>query len=206
MLEQPVYRLEDVDQVRRILHEHSWMTLVSALPTGPVVSHAPVLLEPEGEGGIVVVSHLARADAALHELGKHEIVLIAQGENGYISPSFYVGSPYAPTWNFIVVHLHGRPELLDADRTYAVLDRTVERYESGRAERFQLDAIDEYAHQIAPYTSGFRLVATRVVAKAKLSQDKPLADRLGVVHALESDDVHRNPPLAEQMRLLGALE
>jgi len=208
MLEQPEYRVEDVGQIRRLLHEHSWMTIVSALPHGPVVSHAPVLLEPADTSGpdIVVVSHLGRDDAALHELGDHEIVLIAQGPNGYVSPTFYAGRPYAPTWNFVVVHLHGRPELLTPEETYAVLDRSVEHYEAARAERWRLDSVAEYAHQIAPYTTGFRLTASRVVAKAKLSQDKPMVDRLGVVRSLESDAVHGNRELAAQMWQLGALD
>lgn len=201
MLEQPVYRLEDVVEIRRLLDEHSWMTVVSALPTGPVVSHAPILVD-ESADGIVVVGHLARADADLHELGQHEVVVIAQGHHGYISPAFYTGGPYVPTWDFVVVHLHGRPQILGPDETYTILDRTVDRYESARTSPFRLESVAEYAHQIAPYTTGFRLVPTYIAAKAKLSQEKPLADRVSVLDGLETDKVHGNPALAAQMRSL----
>lgn len=205
MLEQPVYRLEDVEQIRRLLDEHSWMTVVSVLPTGPVVSHAPILVDDSADG-VVVVGHLARADGDLHELGQHEVVVIAQGQHGYISPAFYVGGPYVPTWNFLVAHLHGRPQILSPEETYGILDRTVDRYERARTSPFRLESVAAYAHQIAPYTTGFRLVPTRVVAKAKLSQEKPQADRIGVVRGLETDDVHGNAALAAQMRSVGGLE
>lgn len=205
MLEQDIYRLEDVEKIRRLLDEHSWMTVVSALPTGLVVSHAPILVEDSADG-VVVVGHLARADADLHELGRHEVAIIAQGQHGYISPAFYAGGPYVPTWNFLVVHLHGRPQILGQDETYAILDRTVDRYERARNSPFRLESVAAYAQHIAPCTTGFRLVPTRVVAKAKLSQDKPRVDRIGVVHGLETDNVHGNPALAGQMRSLGGLE
>ena len=202
MLEQPVYALADVDQVRALLAQHSWVTLVSHLPTGLVVSHAPVLVE-ETPTGVSVVGHLARADADLHELGRHDVVVIAQGPHGYITPDWYVGGPYVPTWNFVVCHLHGRPDLLSAEQTYDVLSRTVDQYEQARPTPFRLAEVAPYAQQLAPHTTGFRLVPDRIVAKAKLSQDKPPPDQAGVLQGLETDQVHGNPALAAEMRAHG---
>jgi len=202
MLEQPIYSLEGADQIRSLLAQHSWVTLVSHLPTGLVVSHAPVLVE-EQKSGVTVVGHLARADADLHELGRHDVVIIAQGPHGYVTPAWYAGGPYVPTWNFVVCHLHGRPELLSAEQTYDVLGRTVDHYEQDRPEPFRLTEVTPYARQLAPHTTGFRLVPDRIVAKAKLSQDKPPVDQAGVVHGLETDEIHGNPALAAAMRAHG---
>lgn len=205
MLEQPIYRLEDQARIRRLITEHSWVTLVSHLPTGLAVSHLPVLLEADQEQ-LSLLGHLAATDAEFHDLGQHEVVVIVQGEHGYVSPAFYSGGPYVPTWNFIVAHLYGIPQVLGPAETYDVLDRTVQIYEHVRPAPFALDSVDEYARSIAPNTTGFRLTPSRVVAKAKLSQDKPRADRVGVVHGLERDPFHANPALAAQMRDLGVAE
>ncbi|MEY9845537.1 FMN-binding negative transcriptional regulator [Streptacidiphilus sp. MAP5-3] len=200
MLEQPLYALTDPDELRSLIAGRGWATLVSAVPDGaPVVSHVPVILDPDRDDA-TVLGHLAREDAELHELGRHRTVLVFEGPNGYISPSFYESGPYVPTWNFVVAHLHGTPEILSPDETYEVLDRTVDHFEAARPTPWRLPEVEEYARRIAPGTTGFRLTPSRVVAKAKLSQDKPHETAQNVVNALRRDeDVHRNPALAEAM-------
>ena len=205
MLEQPVYAVPDED-VRDLIISRGWALLVSGGPA-PVVSHLPIVLAPptpDSPEQLTVLGHLARADAELHELGQHDVVLVVEGPDGYVSPSFYAAGPYVPTWNFVVAHLHGRPELLDAEETWDVLVRTVEHFEDQRAEPWQLDTVTDFARSIAPYTCGFRLTPTRTVGKAKLSQDKP-AEVVGrVIEALDDDAVHGNPALAAAMRVHAA--
>ncbi|ANY07189.1 hypothetical protein AFB00_13860 [Pseudonocardia sp. HH130630-07] len=177
---------------------HPWATLCSVVDGVPVVSHLPVLAEPGPAGA--VVGHLARADAERHELGAHPAVVVVQGPHAYVSPSFYrSANPAVPTWNFVVAHLHGRPVVLGDAETLDVLDRTVEHLERPRPEPFRLASVDGYARRIAPHTTGFRLVPDRIDAKAKLSQDKPQADRDGVIAGLREDPVHAAPEMADWM-------
>ncbi|GLI01798.1 FMN-binding negative transcriptional regulator [Phytohabitans aurantiacus] len=197
MLEQKRYAITDEAEIQALVRDQGWATLVTGTPAGLAVSHLPVV--PESDS-LVVLGHLARADADLHELGRHEVALVVQGPHGYISPSWYTGGPYVPTWNFVVAHLYGRPEVLDADETYRVLDRTVDHFERHRPSPWRLDSVSGYAHRIAGGTVGFRLRPDRVVGKVKLSQDKPAGDVASVVAALDRDPTHANPALAEAMR------
>jgi transcriptional regulator len=191
------------DDLRELVSQDPWVTLVSSTSRGLVVSHLPVVTVPEAPG-LEILGHLARTDAEEHELGERDTVVVVQGRHGYISPGWYVGGPYVPTWNFVVAHLHGRPSVLDADETYDVLDRTVDHFESVRPTPFRLDSVAAYAARLAPAVVGFRLTPTRVVAKAKLSQDKPEQDRAGVLRGLEDpSDVHHDPALAAAMRTGG---
>lgn len=201
MLEQRQYRIEDPAHVRRLVAENAWALLVSAVDGVPVVSHLPVLLDP-GVDDLTVVSHLAAPDADLHRLGESEAAVVVQGPHGYLSPRFYEATPYVPTWDFVVVHLHGRPEVLDADATYRVLSDTVDHFEKDRPDPFRLADVASYAHSIAPGATGFRLRPTRVVAKAKLSQDKPAEVIDRVIAHLDHDPVHAQPRLADAMRTL----
>jgi transcriptional regulator len=105
-----------------------------------------------------------------------------------------------PTWNFVVAHLHGRPEVLDADGTWQVLERTVAHFEAGRPEPWRLDGVLDFAHGLAPYATGFRLRPSRVVGKHKLSQDKPREVARRVVEALARGGADGNPELAAAMR------
>jgi transcriptional regulator len=200
MLEQRLFAIDDPAELRRLIHDHPWVTLASDRDAAsPVVSHLPVVVDPDTEG-VALLGHLARADAVEHELGRRDIVVIVQGPHGYISPSWYDAGPYVSTWNFVVLHLHGRPEILDADATYDVLDRTVDRFEAERPEPWRLDSVPEYAASLVPHVVGFRLVPDRVVGKAKLSQDKPAEVYDRVVAALEVDPVHGNAEVAGAMR------
>lgn len=199
MLEQRTYAMTDVAELREVVAAHGWATMVTATPNrGLVVSHLPIVVDPT-QDGLVILGHLARTDATLHELGRHDTVLVVQGPHGYVSPRFYAGGPYVPTWNFVVVHLHGRPEPLDGDETYAVLDRTVDHFEQCQ---WRLDSVAAYAHRIAGGVTGFRLAPDRVVGKAKLSQEKPAEDVRGVVAALDG----MNPMLATAMRRVARKE
>lgn len=201
MLEQSRYAQNDTTHVRSLIHSHGWATLISHVgKSGLVASHLPVILDPYRED-VTVVGHMAKADAELHELGKHGTLLIIEGPNGYISPSFYEAGPYVPTWNFLVTHLHGVPQILEAEEAFEVLEATVDHFESDRAKPWSMSTVDEYAHRIAPGVTGFRLAPDRVVSKAKVSQEKPREVAERVISALDSgDDFHRNPALADAMR------
>ena len=201
VLEQSRYRLEDHAEVTAVVRDHPWATLLSPGDDYPVASYLPVLPDPDGDG-TVVLGHLARSDAHQHRLGELPVLLAFQGPHGYVSPSWYGVAPQVPTWNFVVVHLYGRPEVLDSDETLAVLRATAERFEARLGSDWRFEDVGDYARQIAPATTGFRLRPDRVVAKAKLSQDKPTDVVRRVVHALEKESPYANPELADVMRRL----
>jgi transcriptional regulator len=205
VLDIPSFRLDDVTALRSLVEEHPWATIVTSASDGTlVVSHLPLVLDDRSDG-VTVLGHLARTDAEEHRLGARPVVVIVAGPHGYVSPSFYrTDEPYVPTWNYVVLHLHGRPELLDASGTYDVLDRTVDRFETRRTSPWRLDSVREYADSLLPFVTGFRLVPERVVGKAKLSQDKPQGVTARVAAALETDRDHGQPDLAAFMRRHGA--
>ncbi|RLL65959.1 FMN-binding negative transcriptional regulator [Streptomyces sp. Z26] len=213
MLEQKIFDVTDPRLIRDLVRRHSWATLVSHTPArGLVVSHLPVLVADddlavaagtEGAPPLTLAGHLAADDAEAHELGAHDVVVVVEGPQGYISPTWYGSGPHVPTWNFVVVHVHGRPELLAPERTYDVLSDTVDHFERHFAEPWTLDRADAYARRIAPGVSGFRLPAARVTAKAKLSQDESPREVDRLADALGSEQPWARPELARAMRAAG---
>jgi transcriptional regulator len=207
MLRQRHYAIESMTEVRSLVTEHGWALLVTGGADGLSVAHVPCLLDPNHDPGgeareLVVIGHAARADPAVARLGDGtEALLVFQGPHGYISPAWYEDGPYVPTWNFVVVHLYGVPEVLDGDEAFGVLAHTVDHFEAARDEPWRLEGSAlEHAHRIAPGTLAFRLRATRIDAKAKLSQDKPRAVQERVVVALEAEGPYCQPELAAAMR------
>jgi transcriptional regulator len=199
----PDYALTDVDAVRALAREHPWMSLTSFVPgRGLVSSHYPVLLDEDADG-IVLLSHVGRPDERVHELGAHEVLVTIAGPNGYISPGWYGVSPAVPTWNFVVAHCYGVPEILSDAENLAVLDAMVARFESVLPEPFLMAGTLEnaaYAERIVGGTVGFRLRVTRFEAKEKMSQDKPVAVVDRILDQLRRTGPYAHPALADRMQ------
>jgi len=198
----PHFALTDEAVVRDLVREHPWATLVSHTSNGLVASHYAVVLDEEREE-LSVLAHVGRPDEELHELGEHELLMIVQGPHGYVSPSWYPEGDRIPTWNFVVAHLSGVPEVLGEEENLATLERLVARMEAPVAAPRLLNATPEAAagaRRIARGTVGLRLTPTRVVAKRKMSQNKSPETVRTIVAALEGDGPYASPELAREMR------
>lgn len=146
---QPEFAVRDPAAWRSLVRDHGWATLITAQSTGGlVVSHLPVIVDEESEE-LAVLGHLARTDAAEHELGEHDVVLIGRARTG-TSPR--TGTPTARTcrpgtsWCCMS---SADPECSGREETYRVLDATVDHLESGMAQPWQLAEVADYAHHIA---------------------------------------------------------
>ncbi len=174
MRQNPSFAMTDAAELRRVIDDNPWMTLVSQTPDGLVASHYAVLLD-EDRDDLTIVGHVGKPDDAIHGLGERDLLVVVQGPHGYISPGWYGDVPSVPTWNFVSVHLSGIPEILSPEENLRVLDRLVARFESALPQprlMWQAPNDEEYVRRLERGTVGFRLTPTKVVAKRKLSQNK----------------------------------
>jgi transcriptional regulator len=188
---------DDPHEVRRLIRENPWGTLVSNNNGELVASHYPVLLDDDSDD-LAVFTHVGRPDEVVHGFGDREIMLIVQGRHGYISPSWYApGAIRAPTWNFSVAHCYGVPQLLDEETTLAVLGKLVARFERDVDEPMYLDP--DWGRPVARGTVGIRLPISRFVCKIKMSQDKDPVTQRQVMEHLRAPGAYRHPALADDM-------
>ncbi|WP_261165169.1 FMN-binding negative transcriptional regulator [Microbacterium sp. Marseille-Q6965] len=200
MRDNPRYALTDAHEIAELVRANPWCRVVSHVPgAGLVASHYPMLVD-EDDDGLTLLSHVGRPDERLHRLGTSELLVIVEGPHGYISPSWYGTSPVVPTWNFTAAHLTGTPEILGDDENLRVLARLVEHFERPLPEPQLLEGLNaEYAERIVSGTVGFRMRVERIVAKRKLSQDKPREVRERIIRALREPGPYRQPQLASDM-------
>ena len=199
----PTYVITDEDEVRRLIRENPWATIISNTATGIVASHYPVVLEEDAEG-ISIVSHVGRPDEQLHELGEHEILIIIQGPHGYISPGWYGNDELVPTWNHVTAHLYGTPEILTEAENFEVLDDLVDHFEKHMPNPVTITLDEDSSRRIAKGTVGLRLRVTRFDARLKLSQNKRPEVVERIVEALEGDGPYNSVELAREMRRVAA--
>lgn len=202
MRQNPSFALADVAEIRRVIDANPWATVVSAPEDGLVASHYAVLLDDDRDD-LTVVGHVGRPDDAIHGLGEREILLAFQGPHGYVSPGWYGDVPAVPTWNYTAVHLSGVPEILSTAENLRVLDALVARFESRLPDpRLMWERPNDAAfiERLESGTVGFRLTPTKVVAKRKLSQNKPAETIEAVIAALRAEGPYANAALAAEMR------
>lgn len=202
MRQNPSFALADVEEIKRLIRLNPWATIVSNTAEGLVASHYPVIVDETREE-LSILTHVGRPDDLLHELGQHELLVVIQGPHGYISPGWYDANPAVPTWNFTAAHLSGVPEILSAEENFAVLGRLVDHFEDRMPEPRRMEGSPQdaaYAQRIQSGTVGLRLTPTKIIAKSKLSQNKPaeIVDR--IIGELDGDGVYASADLAAEMR------
>lgn len=117
--------------------------------------------------------------------------MVFRGAEAYISPTWYPSKhethKQVPTWNYKVVHAHGRITIRDDERyvrgLVALLTRT---HESSQPEPWKMtDAPKDYIASMLKAIVGVEIEITRLVGKFKLGQNKEARDIRGAGQALK---------------------
>jgi transcriptional regulator len=106
---------------------------------GLVANHVRFLLDRSCGPCGTLIGHVSRANTVWRELDPASAcVVMFQGPRAYITPGWYPGKAehgeVVPTWNYVVVHAHGLPRVVeDRDWIFDMLKRLPEAHESPRA-------------------------------------------------------------------------
>ena len=202
------FRVEDVPQMHALMRARPFATLISAGANGLMATHLPTVLKDDGPYG-TIECHVARANPHWRALaGGAEALLIFQGPEGYITPNWYASKAehgkVVPTWNYAVVHAHGRAEAMD---DVAWLRRHVgeltTQQEASEAKPWAVtDAPDSFIAGMARAIVGIRLPIVRLEGKWKMSQNREIEDRTGVVAGLSARGENEDAAIADLVRRL----
>lgn len=197
------FRVAEWETVAGFIESYGFAMVVNQSPQGPFATHLPLLLERLSDGD-VLIGHLARANPHWRLFdGRDEVLVVFQGPHAYVSPSWYSTVPSVPTWNYAVVHVYGRPRVVeDTSRVRASLDRLVEQHEpSTGPQRWRVsDLPPEYAERLTSAIVGFEIPVERFEAKFKLGQNRSREDIEGVLKGLVDEGGASGRALAEFMR------
>jgi transcriptional regulator len=192
------FRLEERTRLVDFMREHAFATLISGGDAGLHVSHVPLIVDLDGEA-IRLRGHVARANAQWESLeAAREVTAIFHGPHAYVSPTWYVAHPSVPTWNYAVVHAHGKARLTDEAELHEIVSELSAKYEAANAPPWKLsEQPAAYVSSMLSMIVGFEIEVARVEGKFKLSQNRPVeiprvADRL---------DASGETELASLMRL-----
>ena len=110
-----------IEELQRIITEFPLGALVINGPNGLDANHLPFELVPNADGYGQLLAHVARANPVWKEVKNgEEALVIFGGANAYISPNWYPSKHefhrQVPTWNYRVVHVHGKVKIHDDER------------------------------------------------------------------------------------------
>lgn len=194
----PHFRVDDREALFAFVEKYAFGTLVSSGSAGLHVSHIPFLPERGEDGKVRLLGHVARGNEQWTALeDARHLVAIFQGPHAYVSPTWYAAHPSVPTWNYAVVHAHGKARLMDEAELHDLLMRLSATYEAGDAKPWRMSELPaDYVSTMLKAIVGFEIEVERLEGKFKLSQNRP-AEIARVISALES---RGEPHLAALMR------
>ena len=194
----------DVATCHALIRDYGFGVLVTAIDDAPFATHLPFLIEESGGANGTLIAHMARANPHWQAFAQGgESLAIFQGPHAYISPAWYeTKSGVVPTWNYAAVHAYGVPQIVEDEKAArACLERLVARHEDASATPWRIDSQPEdFIAQMAKGIVAFTVPIARLEGKWKMSQNRPEADRAGVIGALENAGVPLGIEVAHVMR------
>ncbi len=183
------FEITDKDEIFAFVEANAFGQLISNANGRPFSTHLPFLLS---EDRSKIVGHLALQNPQHTDLDGQEVLITLEGAHDYISPSWY-SSPGVPTWNYQAVHIYGKctvfREVKDLQNLVTAL---ANKYEAVFEKQWK----PEYEPSMLGAIVGVEVTINEIQCKYKLSQNRPLNDRLQVIKQLRSVSSHG---LAEAM-------
>lgn len=180
------------DAVRELLTQPGAANLVTMTSQGLLATLLPFVYDPSaGEHG-ALHTHVARNNIQWSEPAIGESLMIIQGADAYISPSWYAAKAehgrVVPTWNYSTAHVYGTLTIHDDPAWVASqVRRLTTRHEADFEHPWSVDdAPERYIAGQLRAIVGIELLITRIEAKTKLSQNRSDADIRGVVAGLSA--------------------
>lgn len=186
----PAHFTAGPDAIHNLLTRPAAANLVTMTPRGLLATMVPFVYDPSiGEHG-ALQGHLARNNPQGSEPATGESLVILQGADAYISPSWYASKAehgrVVPTWNYSTAHVYGRLAIHDDPAWLGNHVRQLtDLHEAGTERPWSVDdAPERYVSGQLRAIVGIELLITRIEAKTKLSQNRPDGDIDGVVAGL----------------------
>jgi len=174
------------EALKSLIQEYPLAQVVTVDEQGQwVCNPIPLMLKGSLEAGSSLVGHVARANP----LWRHEgsVLVVFTGPQAYVTPNAYASKAehhrVVPTYNYATVQVRG--QLVAHDQTEVKLDvvsQLTNQFEQHQPKPWSVtDAPEDYLQATLRAIVAFEIRIESVMAKFKLSQNRTVADRTGVM-------------------------
>jgi transcriptional regulator len=191
---QPPHHAEDrVEVIHALIRAHPLGLLVSNGEDGPTANPLPFLLDADVGPHGRLRAHLSKANPQWRQIAERPdvpVLVVFQGVDTYITPSWYATKretgKVVPTWNYAIVQARGHARIID-DRDWLAgqIRELTGTHEADRDQPWQVaDAPEPFIDAQIKGIIGIEIDIASLVGKWKVSQNRPVADREGVIEGL----------------------
>jgi transcriptional regulator len=175
----------DEGQLLDAIAAYPFGSLVVEGPQGLDADHIPFFVDRREAEPPRLIAHVARANPLWKQARPGQDVLaIFRADDAYVSPNWYPGKHehhrLVPTWNYRIVHVHGRLHIHDDQRfVHRVVARLTKFHEArtGSDRPWKMtDSTPEFIDQMLANIVGLEVEIVRMVGKWKLSQNRDRRD------------------------------
>lgn len=176
-------------RVRELIEQNSFATVFSYMDGGePSINHLPLVLSREEGEEKVLLGHMSKQNPQWIQFQKNpKCTMVIHGPHTYITPTWYTSGRDVPTWNYAVVHLHGRIELIESfEEQVKILKVLTAHFEDPSPKPWIFELPEDLASPRVLESSiiSFKFHIQKYEAKFKLSQNRSAADQQGVIKGL----------------------
>lgn len=191
-----------LDAIKTFIANHPLATVIVQTESGLEACHIPMYwqdsesqdseleLPSENKQGFLM-GHIAKVNPLNNaSYLKSPWLIIFQQAGHYISPNWYPSKAMThkevPTWNYQSVHISGQAKILnEPEELVQILTRLTAEFESTQPVPWTLnDAPESYIQAMCRGIVGIQIDISDIQAQFKLSQNKSLENRVGVVRGL----------------------
>lgn len=207
MYQPPHHREDRLEVQHELIRLHPLGTLVTMTKSGLVANALPFILDAARGAYGTLQAHLARANTQWRDFEPAvDALVIFQGPQRYITPSWYAvkqeTGKVVPTWNYAVVQASGPMRVVeDRDWLATQIAALTNKLENGRTSPWAVtDAPPAFVEAQLKGIVGIEISIARIEGKWKVSQNRPEADRQGVVDGLLATADEQSLAMAELVR------
>ncbi|MET2827197.1 FMN-binding negative transcriptional regulator [Mesorhizobium shangrilense] len=214
MYEPPLFQEIRPDVLRGLIRAHPLGMLISNGSEGPVANLLPFLLDADVPPNGRLRAHLARANPQWRLLADNPaspVLIVFQGVDSYVTPSWYETKretgKVVPTWNYAMVQVRGMVRVIEDQDWLAQQITELTASQEGRREApwAVTDAPASFIQSQIKGIVGLEIEITDMRGKWKVSQNRPVADRVGVAEGMENEEPN-SPDMAKLVRSYGGLD
>jgi transcriptional regulator len=211
MYQLPHHREDRLEVQHALIRAHPLGALVTYGVGGLSANLMPFILDAAASERGTLKGHLARANRQWVDFDPAvEALVIFQGVESYITPSWYAAKrehgKVVPTWNYATVQAQGPMRVIE-DREWLVaqIAALTAANEGKRSAPWSVsDAPETFIASQIKGIVGIEIPISRIEGKWKVSQNRPEADRLGVIEGLRATGDASADAMAELVRDFGA--
>ncbi|CAH0260337.1 Protease synthase and sporulation protein PAI 2 [Peribacillus sp. Bi96] len=192
------FQLNDEEMIYDFIEKNSFATLFSQHNGEPYATHLPLTLNKDEDA---LYGHFARPNEQWKDIENQQVLLVFQGPHCYISPSWYETTMAVPTWNYVSIHVYGKIEIVEDPKVIFVsLNDMVNKYE-GQDSLYTLNDVDSnFIEGMSKGIVAFKIIITKIEAKAKLSQNHPVERQELIIKHLENTSNQDNLQVSHLMK------